>query len=154
MASPQQLLHPTSEKWYDARTATGAGDTNVSGRIALNARNVAGSAFRQALQPQRRRFDRRNVSALAVHPPRNSLRGRADEARVVAAAAEIGFVNRDPDPMPVEDQGIEIRQTLGPVVMLTMRVPVRVARQFKQFCKANRYSYWEAIEELMKRAEK
>ena len=33
-----------------------------------------------------------------------------------------------------------------------MGMPVRVARQFKQFCKTNRYSYWEGIEELMKRA--
>ena len=73
-----------------------------------------------------------------------------DDSRVVAAAAQIGFVNRDPEPDPETD--IEPRQTLGPVVMLTMRVPVRVARKFKQFCKANRYSYWEAIEELMKRA--
>lgn len=76
----------------------------------------------------------------------------SDDARVVAAAAQIGFVNRDPEPAPTPDPDLEPRQTLGPVVMLTMRVPVRVARQFKQFCKANRYSYWEAIEELMKRA--
>jgi hypothetical protein len=74
----------------------------------------------------------------------------SDDSRVVAAAAEIGFVNRDPE--PAADPDIKPRQTLGPVVMLTMRVPVRVARQFKAFCKANRYSYWEAIEELMKRA--
>jgi hypothetical protein len=72
-----------------------------------------------------------------------------DDAKVVAAAAQIGFVNRDPDPAEMD---IDTRQTLGPVVMLTMRAPVRVARQFKQFCKVNRYSYWEAIEELMKRA--
>ena len=72
-----------------------------------------------------------------------------DEARVVAAAAQIGFVNRDPTPAEMD---IEARQTLGPVVMLTMRAPVRVARQFKQFCRMNQFSYWEAIEELMKRA--
>ena len=46
-----------------------------------------------------------------------------DDAGVVAAAAQLGFVNRDPDP----DQDIETRQTLGPVVMMTMRAPVRVA---------------------------
>ncbi|MFL5251461.1 MAG: hypothetical protein ACJ8AI_00945 [Rhodopila sp.] len=72
-----------------------------------------------------------------------------DDAKVVAAGAQIGFVNRDPDPIEMD---IETKQTLGPVVMLTMRAPVRVARQFKQFCKVNRYSYWEGIEELMKRA--
>ena len=71
-----------------------------------------------------------------------------DDSQMVAAAAQIGFVDRD----PVSDPDIETRQTLGPVVMMTMRLPVRVARQFKHFCKANRYSYWEAIEELMKRA--
>lgn len=71
-----------------------------------------------------------------------------DDSQMVAAAAQIGFVDRDPG----SDLDIETRQTLGPVVMMTMRVPVRVARQFKQFCKTNRYSYWEAIEELMKRA--
>ena len=73
-----------------------------------------------------------------------------DDSHVVAAAAQLGFVNRDPD--ADSDPDIETRQTLGPVVMMTMRVPVRVARQFKQFCKTNRYSYWEGIEELMKRA--
>lgn len=71
-----------------------------------------------------------------------------NDAQVVAAAAQIGFVDRDPG----SDPDVETRQTLGPVVMMTMRVPVRVARQFKRFAKDNRYSYWEAIEELMKRA--
>lgn len=73
-----------------------------------------------------------------------------DDSQVVAAGAQLGFVNRDP--AADSDPDIETRQTLGPVVMMTMRVPVRIARQFKQFCKTNRYSYWEAIEELMKRA--
>lgn len=69
-----------------------------------------------------------------------------DDTQMVAAAAQLGFVNRDPEPEN------EPRQTLGPVTMLTLRAPIRVARQFKQFCKVNRYSYWEGIEELMKRA--
>lgn len=73
-----------------------------------------------------------------------------DDAGVVAAAAQIGFVNRDPGPELEPD--IETRQTLGPVVMMTMRAPVRVARRFKAFCRANRYSYWEGIEELLNRA--
>jgi hypothetical protein len=63
-----------------------------------------------------------------------------------SAAAQIGFVNRDPEP------DIEIKQTLGRVVMMTMRAPVQVARRFKAFCKANRLSYWEGIEALMNRA--
>jgi hypothetical protein len=84
--------------------------------------------------------------------PSNEAPPPTDDTRVVEAAAQLGFVNRDPDPVPFADPDIEPRQTLGPVIMLTMRVPVRVARQFKQFCKTNRFSYWEAIEELMKRA--
>ncbi|GAC1431921.1 MAG: hypothetical protein NVSMB6_30140 [Burkholderiaceae bacterium] len=79
-------------------------------------------------------------------PPNEPSPASHDESRVIAAAAQLGFVNRDPEP------DIEVRQTLGPVVMMTMRVPVPVARQFKQFCKTNRFSYWEGIEELMKRA--
>jgi hypothetical protein len=77
--------------------------------------------------------------------PANEARASQDEASVVAAGEQIGFVSRDPEP------DIEVRQTLGPVVMMTMRVPVRIARQFKAFCKVNRFSYWEGIEELMKR---
>jgi len=73
-----------------------------------------------------------------------------DDAGVVAAGAQIGFVNRDPD--PEQDPDIETRQTLGPVVMMTMRAPVRVARRFKAYCKANRLSYWEGIETLLDRA--
>ena len=69
-----------------------------------------------------------------------------DNSQMVAAAEQLGFVNRDPEP------DIETRQTLGPVVMMTMRVPVLIARRFKQFCKTNRFSYWEGIEELMKKA--
>jgi hypothetical protein len=71
-----------------------------------------------------------------------------DDAGVVAAGAQIGFVNRDPD----TEQDIETRQTIGPVVMMTMRAPVRVARRFKAFCKANRMSYWEGIETLLDKA--
>jgi len=40
----------------------------------------------------------------------------------------------------------------GPYVALNTRAPVRVAEPFQIFCDNNRYSYWEAIEELMKRA--
>ena len=40
-----------------------------------------------------------------------------DDTNVVAAAAQLGFVNRDPEP----DLDIETRQPLGPVVMMTPR---------------------------------
>lgn len=73
-----------------------------------------------------------------------------DDSQVVAAGAQLGFVNRDP--ATDSDLDIDSRQTLGPVVMMTMRAPVPVARKFKQFCRTNRFSYWEGIEELLKRA--
>ena len=56
-----------------------------------------------------------------------------------------GFVSRDPQP-------VFKRGNVGPVVTLHTRAPVRVATPFQRFCEENRYSYWEGIEELMKRA--
>jgi hypothetical protein len=37
-------------------------------------------------------------------------------------------------------------------VTLHTRAPVRVANPFQRFCDENRFSYWQGIEELMKRA--
>lgn len=93
-------------------------------------------------------YFRKLSNKVARLPTKEAPPSMPDDSQVVAAAAQIGFVDRDPS----FDPDIETRQTLGPVVMMTMRVPVRVARQFKRFAKDNRYSYWEAIEELMKRA--
>jgi hypothetical protein len=67
-------------------------------------------------------------------------------ARLDDAAAKLGFVSREPD-LPFRRE-----KTVGPVVTLHTRAPVRVATPFQRFCEANRYSYWEGIEELMKRA--
>ena len=67
--------------------------------------------------------------------------GRLDDA-----AAKLGFVSREPE-APFRRE-----RTVGPVVTLHTRAPVRVATPFQRFCEANRYSYWEGIEELMKRA--
>jgi len=57
-----------------------------------------------------------------------------------------GFVSREPDAPFRRDKSV------GPTVTLHTRAPVRVATPFQRFCEANRYSYWEGIEELMKRA--
>nr|WP_294564196.1 hypothetical protein [uncultured Rhodopila sp.] len=70
------------------------------------------------------------------HPP---------DDRVDAAASRHGFVSREPEE-PFK------RERIGPVVTLHTRAPVRVATPFQRFCDANRFSYWEGIEELMKRA--
>jgi hypothetical protein len=66
--------------------------------------------------------------------------------RVDDAAAKHGFVSREPE-APFKRE-----KTVGPVVTLHTRAPVRVATPFQRFCETNRYSYWEGIEELMKRA--
>jgi hypothetical protein len=66
--------------------------------------------------------------------------------RLDDAAAKHGFVSREPE-VPFRRE-----RTVGPVVTLHTRAPVRVATPFQRFCEANRYSYWEGIEELMKRA--
>lgn len=67
--------------------------------------------------------------------------GRLDEA-----AAKHGFISREPE-TPFRRE-----KTIGPVVTLHTRAPVRIATPFQRFCETNRYSYWEGIEELMKRA--
>jgi hypothetical protein len=61
-------------------------------------------------------------------------------------AAKHGFISREPD-IPFKRE-----KTIGPVVTLHTRAPIRVATPFQRFCEANRFSYWEGIEELMKRA--
>ena len=66
--------------------------------------------------------------------------------RVDDAAAKHGFVSREPE-TPFKRE-----KTVGPVVTLHTRAPIRVATPFQRFCEQNRFSYWEGIEELMKRA--
>ncbi len=66
--------------------------------------------------------------------------------RLDDVAARHGFVSREPE-TPFKRE-----RTVGPTVTLHTRAPVRVATPFQRFCEANRYSYWEGIEELMKRA--
>jgi hypothetical protein len=66
--------------------------------------------------------------------------------RLDDVAARHGFVSREPE-APFKRE-----RTVGPTVTLHTRAPVRVATPFQRFCEANRYSYWEGIEELMKRA--
>jgi hypothetical protein len=66
--------------------------------------------------------------------------------RLDDAAAKHGFVSREPETLFTR------KKVVGPVVTLHTRAPVRVATPFQRFCEANRYSYWEGIEELMKRA--
>ena len=66
--------------------------------------------------------------------------------RIDDAAARHGFVSREPD------APFERKRTTGPTVTLHTRAPIKVAVPFQRFCEENRYSYWEGVEELMKRA--
>jgi hypothetical protein len=65
---------------------------------------------------------------------------------VDTAAARHGFVSREPEIPFKRDKSV------GPVVTLHTRAPIRVATPFQKFCDENRFSYWQGIEELMKRA--
>jgi hypothetical protein len=70
----------------------------------------------------------------------------ANTGRIDDVAERHGFVSREPE-VPFRRT-----RTVGPVVTLHTRAPVRVATPFQRFCEENRFSYWEGIEELMKRA--
>lgn len=84
----------------------------------------------------------------SIHP----TKGHADPEsldRVDAAGEALGFKSREqPAPQPV----FRRRREIGPTVAINTRAPERVAGPFIRFCEENRYSYWEGIEELMKRA--
>jgi hypothetical protein len=83
------------------------------------------------------------VSAIPRAP---SLDPAPPTEAVDTAAARHGFISREPE-IPFKRD-----KTVGPVVTLHTRAPVRVATPFQQFCDENRFSYWQGIEELMKRA--
>lgn len=69
--------------------------------------------------------------------------------RVDAAGEALGFKSREQAASP---QTFRRRREIGPTVAINTRAPERVAEPFIRFCEQNRYSYWEGIEELMKRA--
>jgi hypothetical protein len=81
----------------------------------------------------------------AITPSRDSEVGVPMD-RVDDAGARHGFTSREPE-IPFRRE-----KTVGPVVTLHTRAPIRVATPFQRFCEINRFSYWEGLEELMKRA--
>lgn len=83
---------------------------------------------------------------LSTITPRTDAEPAVPIDRLDEAAAKHGFISREPE-IPFRRE-----KTIGPVVTLHTRAPVRVATPFQRFCETNRYSYWEGIEELMKRA--
>ncbi|WP_140883786.1 hypothetical protein [Muricoccus nepalensis] len=67
--------------------------------------------------------------------------------RADAAGAALGFVPRENTRATV----LRKRKDIGPTVAINMRVPEAVAARFIKFCEEHRLSYWEGVEELMKR---
>jgi len=77
-----------------------------------------------------------------------------DMARVDAAAENAGFVSRENVPAPLAYTAYlpPAAPLARPTIAINMRVPQDVAGAFKRFCTEHRYSYPEALEEIMKRA--
>ncbi len=67
--------------------------------------------------------------------------------RADVAGAALGFVSRDSTRILT----LRKRKEVGPTVAINMRVPEAVADRFIRFCEQNRLSYWEGVDELMKR---
>jgi hypothetical protein len=77
----------------------------------------------------------------------------ADMDKIDAVADNAGFVSRELQPPPLEYVYRGSRaQRPEPRIPLNMRVPVSLGGAFQRFCEENRYSYPEALAEVMKRA--
>lgn len=87
----------------------------------------------------------------AVKPAPPTPAPASDELDKVDKAAEKrGFVSRE------SKASIEVprrrKGEAGPFVAINTRAPIRVADPFIAWCERERYSYWQGIEELMRRA--
>ena len=67
-------------------------------------------------------------------------------------ADSAGFVSREPTVTPEYVYRGSRGQRPEPRIPLNMRVPVSLGAAFQRFCEDNRYSYPEALAEVMKRA--
>jgi hypothetical protein len=76
-----------------------------------------------------------------------------DIARIDAVADSAGFVSREVVTAPAEYVYRSSRQARPePRIPLNMRVPVSLGNAFQRFCEENRYSYPEALAEVLRRA--
>jgi hypothetical protein len=81
-------------------------------------------------------------------PPENT----SNMARIDAVADNAGFVSRESAPQVEYVYRSSRTQRPEPRIPLNMRVPVSLGGAFQRFCEENRYSYPEALAEVMKRA--
>lgn len=72
--------------------------------------------------------------------------------RIDAVADHAGFVSRDVNIAPDYVYRGTRQARPEPRIPLNMRVPVSLGNAFQRFCEANRYSYPEALAEVMRRA--
>ena len=81
--------------------------------------------------------------------PADGASAPSDLAKVDAVGDALGFRSREEARRHVVHRR---KREIGPTVAINTRAPERVAGPFVRFCEDNRFSYWEGIEELMKRA--
>lgn len=72
-----------------------------------------------------------------------------DIAKADAAGERVGFKSREGAASVVVHRR---KKNLGPTTAINTRAPQHIAIPFITFCEENRFSYWEGIEELMRRA--
>jgi hypothetical protein len=76
----------------------------------------------------------------------------ADMDKIDAVADSAGFVSREFQPPTEYTYRGSRAQRPEPRIPLNMRVPVSLGGAFQRFCEENRYSYPEALAEVMRRA--
>ena len=93
---------------------------------------------------------RTTVEKIRAIAPGGDAPGResADLDKADHASTALGFVPREVTPRPA---ALRRRRDVGPTTAINMRVPDAVAARFIAFCEANRMSYWEGVDELMRR---
>lgn len=75
-----------------------------------------------------------------------------DLARIDALADNAGFVSRESNYQPEQTFRSQRYQKPELRIPLNMRVPVSLGSAFQRFCEEERYSYPEALAEIMRRA--
>jgi hypothetical protein len=75
-----------------------------------------------------------------------------DMSRIDAVAESVGFTSREPNASAEYVYRSSRQARPEPRIPLNMRVPVSLGNAFQSFCEDNRYSYPEALAEVMRRA--
>lgn len=90
----------------------------------------------------------RTTEKLKAIAPSDAAHPDTELRRIDAVGEALGFVARDASRTNL----LRRRKEIGPTIAINMRVPEQVAATFIEFCEEHRFSYWEGVHELMKRA--